>query len=90
LGGNYHNTGNNENDLFGAFVPELLKHTDLPEAAASIAPRRVTLADAIDAAGKQVDAGEVARVYAAAGSVQVLPEGAWSSAALARAAGQAD
>ena len=87
LGGSYHNAGNNENDLFGAFVPGLLKHTDLPEAAAAIAPRRVTLAGAVDAAGKKMDAGEVARVYAAAGSVRVLSEGAWSAAALARAAG---
>lgn len=87
LGGNYHSPANRSNDLFGAFVPGLLKHTDLPQLAAQVAPRRVLLAGAIDAAGKRMDAGEVARQYAAAAGVEVLPNAEWSAAALARAAG---
>ena len=70
LGGNY---ARSETDLFGSFVPRLLLHTDLPEVAASIAPRRVVLAGAIDAAGKPVDAAEVQAIYAAAPNLQVMP-----------------
>ena len=39
---------------FGNFVPNLLAHTDLPELTASLAPRRVTLAGAIDGAGNRL------------------------------------
>jgi hypothetical protein len=60
LGGNYHNPAvASQRDLFGAFVPGLLKHTDLPELAASIAPRRVVLAGAVDAAGKPLEVAAV-------------------------------
>jgi hypothetical protein len=57
------------NHPFGNFVPRLLNHTDLPEVVASLAPRRVILAGAVDAAGKRVDAAEVRRIYAAAPNV---------------------
>src|SRR5690348_3614533 len=82
----YHSSGNSANDLFGAFVPGLVTHTDLPEVAVSVAPRRITLAGAIDAAGKKLAAGEVASLYGAAGNVKVLPDADWSAAALASAA----
>ncbi|MGI8958254.1 MAG: alpha/beta hydrolase family protein [Bryobacteraceae bacterium] len=36
---------------FANFVPGLLNHTDLPEIAASIAPRQITLAGCVDAKG---------------------------------------
>src|SRR5205085_5600239 len=39
---------------FGNFVMNLLAHTDLPELTAALAPRRVTLAGAIDGAGNRL------------------------------------
>jgi hypothetical protein len=63
-----------------------MRHTDLPEVAASVAPRRVILAGVIDAAGRKMDIGAVTRIYASAHSVQTLPEGAWNATALAAAA----
>jgi len=44
---------------FGNFVPNLLAHTDLPELTISLAPRRVTLAGAIDGAGNRLVAEAV-------------------------------
>ena len=73
--------------LFGQmFVPGLLMHTDLPETAAAMAPRRVTLAGAMNAAGKRLEAAQVAQLYATA-NVQVLPEPTWNAGALAGVAG---
>ncbi|MCL4853099.1 MAG: acetylxylan esterase [Bryobacteraceae bacterium] len=87
-GGNYHNPAvANQQDLFGAFVPGLLKQTDLPELAASLAPRRLTLAGTIDAAGKTLDIETVRKVYAAAANVQVTANAAWDASALSAAAG---
>jgi hypothetical protein len=40
------------NHPFGHFAPNLLLHTDLPELAASMVPRRVVLAGAVDGAGR--------------------------------------
>lgn len=85
LGGNYHATSPGS-DLFGAFVPGLLRHTDLPETAASVAPRRVILAGAIDAAGKRVAPADVTRLYSAA-NVEVLSEASWSVEALSTITG---
>ncbi len=48
---------------FANFVPNLLRHTDLPDVAATVAPRRVTLAGTVDAAGHTVEAGTVSGVY---------------------------
>jgi dienelactone hydrolase len=79
LGGNY---ARSQTDLFGSFVPRLLLHTDLPELAASIAPRKVILAGAIDAAGKTVDAAAVRQAYAAARNVEVRPRPQWDRATL--------
>ena len=49
---------------FANFVPNLLRHTDLPDAVAQLAPRRVRLAGTVDAAGNRMDAGAVRGVYA--------------------------
>src|SRR5262249_57001825 len=38
---------------FGNFVPHWLEHTDLPDLARSLAPPRVVLAGAVDAAGRK-------------------------------------
>lgn len=83
LGGNYHGAVSSSRDLFGGFVPGLLRHTDLPEVAAAIAPRRVVLAGAIDAAGKTLDAAAVRQAYASA-NVDVQPKAAWDAAAFRR------
>jgi cephalosporin-C deacetylase-like acetyl esterase len=76
LGGNYFRS---PVDLFGSFVPRILLHTDLPEVAASIAPRRVILAGAMDATGKSVDA---AAHYSRAKNVEVRQTPSWDAAAL--------
>src|SRR5260370_17966518 len=41
---------------FANFAPNLLLHTDLPEVIAGLAPRTVTLAGSVDAAGKRAPA----------------------------------
>jgi len=48
---------------FANFVPNLLRHTDLPEVAAALAPRRLTLAGTVDAAGHAMDSGAVRSFY---------------------------
>ncbi|HYM10286.1 MAG TPA: prolyl oligopeptidase family serine peptidase, partial [Bryobacterales bacterium] len=63
---------------FANFLPHVLEHTDLPEIAASLAPRRVVLAGAVDAAGDTVSAAEVQRTYEKASNVEVTPEAQWN------------
>ena len=69
---------------FGNFVPNLLLHTDLPELAASMAPRRVVLAGAVDGAGHRLAPDEVRKHYSAA-HVEVLPDALWDSPGILRA-----
>jgi hypothetical protein len=66
---------------FGNFVPNLLRHTDLPELAAAIAPRRIVLAGAVDAGGIRLPVEEVRREYAAE-NVDIHPEPLWTAAAI--------
>ena len=63
---------------FGNFVPNLLAHTDLPELTISLAPRRVTLAGALDGAGNRLPAEAVRAEFSSTSNVRVLPEPAWS------------
>ena len=63
---------------FGNFVPNLLAHTDLPELTASLAPRRVTLAGAIDGAGNRMSVDAVRAAVSSASNIRVLPEPAWT------------
>ncbi|HVX66917.1 MAG TPA: acetylxylan esterase, partial [Bryobacteraceae bacterium] len=51
---------------FANFVPNLLRETDLPEIAASVAPRKVVLAGPVTAAGSPADAASARRLYSAA------------------------
>jgi dienelactone hydrolase len=67
---------------FGNFVPNLLKHTDLPELVASIAPRKVGLAGAVGANGKPLDLEAVRKIYEKAPNVQVVAGSRWDAAAL--------
>jgi len=59
---------------FGNFVPSLLAHTDLPELTISLAPRRVTLAGAIDGAGNRLAAEAVRAEFSSTSNVRVLPD----------------
>lgn len=74
------------NHPFSNFVPNLLLHTDLPELAASMAPRRVVLAGAVDGAAKTVAAEDVRRQYADAANVTILPDARWDAASILSAA----
>ena len=61
---------------FGNFVPRLLLHTDLPEVAASLAPRRLRLAGTVNAAGATLPVAEVRRAYPG-DHVVVLEKARW-------------
>jgi dienelactone hydrolase len=63
---------------FGNFVPHLLEHTDLPDLARSMAPTRLVLAGAVDAAGRRRAPGEVRQEYGTAPNIQILPDPQWS------------
>ena len=65
------------------FVPRLLRHTDLPEVARAIAPRKVVLAGLVNAIGQQAAAAEVARLYDGATHVVTKPRADWSAEAVA-------
>ncbi len=59
---------------FANFVPGLLNHTDLPDVAAAIAPRPVTLAGAVDAHGAAMDVAALRGLYPRA---ELRPEARW-------------
>jgi dienelactone hydrolase len=63
---------------FGNFVPHWLEHIDLPDLASSMAPTRLVLAGAVDAAGRKRAPEEVRQEYGNAPNVQVLPDPQWS------------
>ncbi len=62
----------------GNFVPNLLRHTDLPDLARVMAPRRVVLAGAVDAAGNKLPATEVWGEFGGAANVDVRPDALWN------------
>ncbi len=59
------------------FIPGILANTDLPEIAATIAPRRVILAGAVDGSNTRMDAAQVSALYRRASNVEVRQEGKW-------------
>ncbi len=63
---------------FSNFVPNLLAHTDLPELTAALAPRRVTLAGAIDGAGNRLAVEAVRTEFSGATNIRVLAAPAWN------------
>jgi pimeloyl-ACP methyl ester carboxylesterase len=76
---------------FANFVPGLLNHTDLPEIAASIAPRKLILAGSVDAQGKAIEPGAIRTLYKAAvqaGNFSVLADPEWSARTLLSYVGQ--
>ncbi len=66
---------------FASFVPDILLHTDLPEIAASLAPRKVCLAGTIDAAGEHLAVEKVRALYAGA-HVEVRARAQWDEESL--------
>jgi dienelactone hydrolase len=65
------------NQPFGNFVPGLLNHTDLPEVAASIAPRRIVLAGAVNANGGTAKVDTLRGLYAGA-HIATEPDATWT------------
>jgi len=59
------------------FLPDILKHTDLPEIAASMAPRRVRIAGAVDAANRKLTVEAARRIYQT-GNVECSAEVGWT------------
>ena len=55
----------NYDHTFANFVPNLLKHTDLPAVVASLGPRRVTLAGTVDAEDRAMSTTDVQKMYSA-------------------------
>src|SRR5207302_9910969 len=74
----------NYSHSFANFVPGLLRHTDLPEVIAGLAPRPVTLAGSVDALGRPATEGVVNAAYKAAGNVRIVARGEWSADAIGR------
>jgi cephalosporin-C deacetylase-like acetyl esterase len=66
---------------FGSFVFGMLQHADLPDVAASLAPRRVCLAGAVDAAGGTLEVAAVRAVYGGE-HIVVRGEAIWDAEAL--------
>jgi hypothetical protein len=61
---------------FAGFVPGILLHTDLPEIAASIAPRKLCLAGTVNGAGERLDADKVRALYSGS-HIEVRPRPQW-------------
>lgn len=66
---------------FANFVPNVLKSTDLPEIAAALTPRKITIARILDGAGQPVSTAEARRAYAGS-NIEVREEAAWDTDAL--------
>jgi dienelactone hydrolase len=69
------------NAPFSDFVPDILLHTDLPEIAASLAPRRLRLAGTIDATGEHVPEEKVRAIYGGS-HIEVRPRAQWDEESL--------
>jgi hypothetical protein len=61
---------------FANFVPGLLRHTDLPDVVAKLAPRRVRLAGTVDGGGNRMDVAAVRSIYPG-GHVTALDKASW-------------
>jgi hypothetical protein len=65
------------------FVPDILRHTDLPQLAAACAPRRIVLAGAVDAAGTDLPLERVRHDYDSP-NIQIEENATWNFEALSR------
>jgi hypothetical protein len=68
---------------FANFVPNVLRSTDLPEIAAAIAPRKITIAGVLDGGGQPVPVLEARRVYPGS-NIEVREVAVWDADALSR------
>ncbi len=75
------------NQPFANFIPGMLNHTDLPELAASLAPRRVVLAGAVNAQGGTAEMAVVRQQYSG-GHISIEPEAKWTAERLNAFAGE--
>ncbi|HLK20781.1 MAG TPA: acetylxylan esterase [Bryobacteraceae bacterium] len=66
---------------FANFIPDVLRSTDLPQIAATIAPRKIVLAGVLDGAGKSLTAAGAKRLYTSS-NIEIRQEAAWDSDAL--------
>jgi dienelactone hydrolase len=66
---------------FAGFVPDILLHTDLPEIAAALAPRKVCLGGTIDAGGDRLAVDKVRALYAGS-HIEVRPRAQWDEESL--------
>jgi dienelactone hydrolase len=76
---------------FANFVPGLLNHTDLPEVAAALAPRRLVLAGPANASGGTIAVEAARKIYAAAdqaGNLAIQSKPEWSAQRLISYAGE--
>ena len=64
---------------FANFVPDLLLHTDLPQVAKKLSPRKMTLAGTVDGGGKRMSTESVRRVYGKAAHIKILDSPAWTA-----------
>jgi hypothetical protein len=64
------------------FIPSFLQHADLPDVAASAAPRKLILAGAVDATDKPVAATAVRSFYSKASNIEVREKAVWDLEAL--------
>jgi hypothetical protein len=69
---------------FANFLPGVLKHIDLPEVVASLAPRRVIMAGVVDGGEKAMDVAAVRSIHQKAANVQILPRAQWDLASFQR------
>lgn len=67
------------NHPFANFLPGLLNHTDLPEIAASIGPRRIVLAGPVNAKDETLAVDAARPIYSGAGNVEIEREADWSA-----------
>jgi dienelactone hydrolase len=68
---------------FANFVPGILQHTDLPQIASSLAPRRVVLANVVNGANRPMPVEEVRRAYVSP-NIEVQDKPAWEFSELLR------
>jgi hypothetical protein len=64
---------------FANFVPDLLLHTDLPQIAQRLSPRKVTLAGTVDGSGKRMGVESVRSAYGKAANIEVMAEPGWTA-----------
>lgn len=87
IGGGYFTPPNQMNqDIFGSFVPGILKHTDLPEIATSLAPRKILIAPR-GANGAAIPEAKAKSIFNNASNVEILQSPEWGAAIFRRLLG---